>query len=137
MAVGIAVYLLWKADPVGLQFPQPLFLATLVVCPAFILSIAGRTGVQPALAVVLLAGTIRLRQWMSLRRRSRRPVCCDHDCAEAEKVSLRRLACRLLLGHAVQRAQSPDEVAAVDPDDLSPGHQLGQDVERNRGRWDR
>ncbi len=58
MAVGIAVYFLWKADPVGLQFPHPLFLATLVVCPAFILSIAGTTGVQPALAVVLLAGTI-------------------------------------------------------------------------------
>src|SRR5581483_3663428 len=41
----------------------------------------------------------------------------------------RKLDCRLLLGHAVDGAQSPDEVAAVDADDVALGEQIREDVE--------
>src|SRR6476646_8228312 len=37
---------------------------------------------------------------------------------------------RLLLRHAVNRAQAPDKVSAVDADDLTIGKQISQDIER-------
>jgi hypothetical protein len=52
------MYLLWRANPVALDFHQPLFIAVLLVCPAFILSIAAGAGTESALAQVLLVGTI-------------------------------------------------------------------------------
>ena len=58
MAVAIGVFFLWRADPVALDFHQPLFLAVLLVCPAFILSIAAAPGIDGAIAQVLLVGTI-------------------------------------------------------------------------------
>jgi hypothetical protein len=58
MAVAVAIYFLWQANPVALDFHQPLFLAVLLVCPAFILSIAASSGTEGAIAQVLLVGTI-------------------------------------------------------------------------------
>jgi FtsH-binding integral membrane protein len=58
MAVAIGIYLLWRANPAALDFHQPLFLAVLVVCPAFILSIAAGAGTESAIAQVLFVGTI-------------------------------------------------------------------------------
>ena len=40
------------------------------------------------------------------------------------------LSRRLLLRHAVQRAQPPDEIAAVDADHLALGKQLSQSIQR-------
>ena len=38
---------------------------------------------------------------------------------------------RLLLGHAVDRAESPYQVSAVDPDNVAIGENIGKSVERN------
>src|SRR5579864_8587401 len=41
------------------------------------------------------------------------------------------LELRLLLGHAVQGAESEDQVAARDSDDFAAGEEFGEFVERN------
>src|SRR5688572_9140428 len=53
--------------------------------------------------------------------------------AEPEVQGARRWSApsRLLLGEAVQRAEPPDEVDGVDPDDLPRREELGERVQRH------
>ncbi len=104
---------------------------------------------------------LRMRRWIVVAQDAVLPArddvsIGDDDCADRHLACLRcfaglgerRLAwqsmignhnrscprlqgCRLLLGHAMQRAESPDQIDAVDADDLAIGKQLGQNVQRH------
>jgi hypothetical protein len=50
---------------------------------------------------------------------------------EQIEIALIRTSRGLLLGYAVERAKTPDEVSGIDGDDLACGEEVGKDVQGN------
>jgi len=58
MAIALAFYLLWRSDTVPETVHRAFVVAAMIVCPPFILSVAGNAAPDSPLTQVLLAGTI-------------------------------------------------------------------------------
>src|ERR1019366_8571064 len=115
----------------------------LIICPPFVLSLVIGPTPDSDLALVLIVGTIVFANAFlyagvaaggyfifSLTARRERGNKCPSPTTDYRQLTT-GLSRRLLLRHAMQRAQSPDQVTAINSHNLAIGEYCGQRVQRD------